>query len=330
MRCAARQFLFHFNSMNRFNQTLATHGLSLTRAATQVLQLNIGKKCNQTCAHCHVNAGPARKEMMTRETMERVLAWLDNNPVETVDITGGAPELNPHFRFLVSELRDRGCHVMDRCNLTVLFEPGQEGLAEFLAQNEIEIVASLPCYGIENVDAQRGDGVFDKSIAALQKLNHLGYARDSRLKLHLVYNPLGAFLPPPQAALEADYKRELRDHFGIEFNSLFALANLPVSRFAAQLRRDNELEAYMELLASAFNPATIDGLMCRSTINVGWQGEVYDCDFNGMLNLQWHDEKPLYLWDLNGRNFEGRPIATGKHCFGCTAGAGSSCGGALA
>jgi radical SAM/Cys-rich protein len=316
--------------MNRFEKSLAAHNATLTRAATQVLQLNIGKKCNQTCAHCHVNAGPARKEMMTRETMERILTWLGDNSVETVDITGGAPELNPDFSFLVRELRSSGHHVMDRCNLTVLFEPGQEDLAEFLAENKVEIVASLPCYGVDNVDAQRGDGVFEKSIRALQKLNALGYARHPELSLHLVYNPLGAFLPPAQGELEAQYKSELRDNFGIEFNSLFALANLPISRFAAQLRRDNELEPYLDLLESSFNPDTIEGLMCRSTINVGWQGEVYDCDFNGMLNLQWQDEKPLYLWDLENRGIEGRNIATGKHCFGCTAGAGSSCGGALA
>ncbi|RYG53227.1 radical SAM/Cys-rich domain protein, partial [bacterium] len=288
-----------------------------------------GKKCNQTCEHCHVNAGPGRKEMMTRDTMDRVLKWLAGNDAATVDITGGAPELNPHFRFLVSEVRALGRHVMDRCNLTVLFEPGQEDLAEFLAENEVEIVASLPCYGPDNVDAQRGEGVFEKSIAALQKLNSLGYGLNPRLPLHLVYNPLGAFLPPDQHALEAQYKEELRRGFGIEFNSLYALANLPISRFAAQLRRDNELENYLDLLEGSFNPATIDGLMCRSTINVGWQGEVYDCDFNGMLNLQWQKEKPLFLWDIEDETAEGRAIATGKHCLGCTAGAGSSCGGAL-
>jgi radical SAM/Cys-rich protein len=268
--------------------------------------------------------------MMTRETIDRVLEWLASNPIQTVDITGGAPELNPDFRYLVSEIRSIGRHVMDRCNLTIFFEPGQEDLAEFLAQNEVEIIASLPCYGADNVDAQRGDGVFEKSIAALQKLNALGYGSDPKLPIHLVYNPLGAHLPPPQAALEADYKQELRKNFGIEFNSLYALANLPVSRFAQHLSCENELENYLDLLEGAFNPATIDGLMCRSTINVGWQGEVYDCDFNGMLNLQWQTEKPLFLWDIDNEAVEGRPIATGKHCLGCTAGAGSSCGGALA
>ena len=316
--------------MNRFERHLDLHNLTLSRAKTRVLQLNIGKKCNQTCAHCHVNAGPARSEMMSRDTMERILAWLAPTPIQTVDITGGAPELNPDFRFLVREIKELGRHLMDRCNLTVLFEPNQGDLAEFLAENEVEIVASLPCYGEENVDAQRGDGVFDLSIAGLQKLNALGYGRDEKLRLHLVYNPLGAHLPPSQVALEADYKRELRQNFGIEFNSLFALANLPIARFATHLKRENRLETYLELLESSFNPSTIEGLMCRDTINVGWGGEVYDCDFNGMLNLQWELEKPLYLWEIDPEAVENHAIATGKHCFGCTAGAGSSCGGALA
>lgn len=313
--------------MNRFDRTLAKHTLELRRAATRVLQLNIGKKCNQTCAHCHVNAGPARLELMTRETMDKVLAWLAPTSIPTVDITGGAPELNPHFRFLVESLKSQNRHVMDRCNLTILFEPGQEGLAEFLARHRVEIVASLPCYGPGNVNAQRGDGVFETSIAALRLLNELGYGHDPNLVLNLVYNPLGAFLPPAQAALEADYKHELRDNFGVEFNHLYALANLPISRFAAQLRREKGFDAYLELLESNFNAGTIDGLMCRSTINVGWEGHVYDCDFNGMLNLNW--ETP-FLWDVSPDDVAGRDIMTGSHCFGCTAGAGSSCGGALA
>ncbi len=314
---------------NRFERALARHDLQLARGKTRVLQLNIGKKCNQTCAHCHVGAGPARREMMTRETMTRVLAWLQETDISVVDITGGAPELNPDFRWLVREIKSLNRHIMDRCNLTVLFEPNQEDLAEFLAQNEVEIVASLPCYGEENVDAQRGDGVFEKSIAALQKMNALGYGHHKKLPLHLIYNPLGAHLPPAQSALEADYKRELRQNFGIEFNSLFALANLPIARFAAHLRRENALEPYLNLLENAFNPATIEGLMCRDTINVGWRGEVYDCDFNGMLNLQWQNEELDFLWNTDPQKMKGRAIATGKHCFGCTAGAGSSCSGAL-
>ena len=314
--------------MNRFEKTLAAHDIRLTRRAVEVLQLNIGKKCNQTCAHCHVNAGPARRELMTRSTMKRILEWLAPTAIPVVDITGGAPELNPDFRFLVESIGAQGRRVMDRCNLTILFEPNQADLAEFLADHRVEIVASMPCYSAENVDAQRGDGVFDLSIRGLQKLNALGYGTDPNLPLNLVYNPGGASLPPAQAALEADYKRELKAHFGIEFNNLFALANLPIARFAAQLRRDNELADYMDLLNQNFNPQTVGNLMCRNTLNVGWRGEVYDCDFNGMLNLQWADMPQL--WDVDLNRIEGRSIATGSHCFGCTAGAGSSCGGAVA
>jgi radical SAM/Cys-rich protein len=313
--------------MNRFERLLYSHQIKLSRAKTRVLQLNVGKKCNQTCVHCHVNAGPARREMMSRETMDKILSWLAATDIKCVDITGGAPELNPHFRYLVSAVREQGRHVMDRCNLTVLFEPEQEDLAEFLAENEIEIVASLPCYGEENVDAQRGDGVFEKSIAALQKLNSLGYGRSEKLRINLVYNPLGAFLPPPQEALQSDYKRELYEKYGVEFNSLYALTNLPISRFEAQLRHEGKSRQYIELLEQNFNLATVDGLMCRDTINVGWQGEIYDCDFNGMLHLEW-SEVPR-LWDLEIESSLGRPIATGNHCLGCTAGAGSSCGGSL-
>ncbi len=314
--------------MNRFEKTLAAHDIHLRRGHVGVLQLNIGKKCNQTCAHCHVNAGPARRELMTRPTMKRILEWLAATDIPVVDITGGAPELNPNFRFLVSSARAQGRRVMDRCNLTILFEPNQEDLAEFLADHQVEIVASMPCYSAQNVDAQRGDGVFDLSIAGLQKLNVLGYGTNPKLPLHLVYNPGDATLPPSQAELEKDYKRELTKHFGIEFNNLFALANLPIARFATQLRRDNQLADYMDLLNHNFNPKTVENLMCRDTLNVGWQGEVYDCDFNGMLNLQWGEMS--YIWDVNLEQTFGRPIATGSHCFGCTAGAGSSCGGAVA
>jgi radical SAM/Cys-rich protein len=314
-------------AMNRFDAALAREKIELRRATTEVLQLNLGKKCNQTCAHCHVNAGPARREMMTRDTLNRVLQWLARTDIAIVDITGGAPELHPDFRFLVEQCRRQNRRVMDRCNLTILLEPGQQDLAEFLATNEVEIVASMPCYSAQNVDAQRGDGVFDSSIAGLQLLNSLGYGHNPKLPLHLVYNPLGAHLPPAQNALEADYKRELKRAFGIEFNNLFALANLPIARFATQLRRDGALEPYLQLLEQNFNAATIPALMCRTTINVGWTGEVYDCDFNGMLNLNWDAPK---LWDVDLSKVENRAIATGKHCFGCTAGAGSSCGGALA
>ena len=319
---------------NTFAEKLREHNLSLRRASTRVLQLNIGRKCNQTCAHCHVNAGPKRTEMMTRETMTRVLAWLARTEISIVDITGGAPELNPHFRWLVEEIRALNRRVIDRCNLTILFEPHQQNLAEFLAQHEVEITASLPCYEFKSVDAQRGDGVFEKSIRALQLLNALGYARDENLVLNLVYNPVGVHLPPLQSELETTYKRELSTRYGIVFNKLFCLANMPIARFNNFLKLSGREEEYSMLLENSFNPQFIENLMCRDTINVGWRGEVYDCDFNQMLGVQWRAERsltanPLYLWDVDLHASEGRTIETGAHCFGCTAGAGSSCGGAL-
>jgi radical SAM/Cys-rich protein len=316
---------------NHFTPMLQKHELSLLHGRTEVLQINVGKKCNQTCAHCHVNAGPARTEIMTRDTIDRIVDWLALTDIGTVDITGGAPELNPHFRYLVERVKvlSPSRHVIDRCNLTILFEPAQEHLAEFLAAHQVEIVASLPCYSSDNVNAQRGDGVFDKSIAGLQKLNELGYGRDERLPLNLVYNPLGAHLPGPQAELEADYRRELQTHFGITFNHLYTITNLPISRFAALLQRNGQLEEYQQLLVDSFNPSSVAGLMCRNTLNIGWRGEVYDCDFNQMLGMQWRNGRPLYLWDIDPQHVEDRPVLTGNHCFGCTAGAGSSCGGAI-
>jgi radical SAM/Cys-rich protein len=318
--------------VNRFLQRLAGHQLALTRARTEVLQVNVGKLCNLTCNHCHVNAGPKRTEIMARPTIDRVLDWLARTEIPTVDITGGAPEMIPDFRYFVETVRSLtpGRHVIDRCNLTILLEPGYTDLATFLARNEVEIIASLPCYTPKNVNEQRGDGVFDGSIRALQLLNKVGYGTKERLPLHLVYNPNGAFLPGPQAELEADYKRELKKHFGIVFNRLYTITNMPIARFAAYLRRHGEYDEYMELLAGAFNPHTVPGLMCRTTLSVGWQGEVYDCDFNQMLDLQCHDGRPLYLWDVEPARLEDRAILTGDHCFGCTAGCGSSCGGALA
>ena len=317
--------------MNRFARTLAKNCLSLRRARPEILQVNVGKLCNLTCVHCHVNAGPKRKEIMTRETVDRIIDWLAKTDIPTVDITGGAPEMIPNFRYFIERVTElqRPRHVIDRCNLTILLEDGYQELAEFLAKNKVEIIASMPCYSAENVNAQRGEGVFDGSIAALQLLNSLGYGIDPGLALHLVYNPVGAFLPPAQEELEADYKRELQTHFGIVFNKLYALANLPIGRFAAYLRRNNQLEEYMQLLMDAFNPATIDGLMCRNTISIGWRGEVYDCDFNQQLDMQWNNGQPLFLWDIDPNSLEGRQIMTGNHCFGCTAGAGSSCGGAI-
>jgi radical SAM/Cys-rich protein len=319
--------------MNRFSDRLATEGLELRRAPPEILQVNVGKLCNLTCVHCHVNAGPKRKEIMTRATIDRIIDWLAKTDIAIVDLTGGAPEMIPDFRYFVERicaLRPRR-HVIDRCNLTILLERGYEGLAEFLAAKKVEIIASMPCYSPENVDAQRGEGVFDGSITALQLLNSLGYGIDADLPLHLVYNPVGAFLPSAQTELEADFKRELFSHFGIVFNHLYTLANLPIGRFASHLRHNNKLDEYMELLISAFNPATINGLMCRNTISVGWRGEVYDCDFNQQLGMQWQnpDESRLFLWDVDPDEIDNREIMTGNHCFGCTAGAGSSCGGAI-
>jgi radical SAM/Cys-rich protein len=320
--------------MNRFQQQLTESGLSLRHARTEVLQINVGKLCNLTCIHCHVNAGPKRMEIMTRQTMDRIVEWLGRTDIPTVDITGGAPEMIPDFRYLVARLKTIAGprHVIDRCNLTILLEPGYEDMAEFLASYRVEIVASMPCYSPSNVNAQRGEGVFDASIKALQLLNSLGYGRKPELPLHLVYNPVGAFLPGLQDELEADYKRELRCNFGIVFNKLYTITNLPIARFASYLRRNSKLDQYMALLIANFNPATVDGLMCRHTINVSWTGEVFDCDFNQMLKLNWADRNdgPLYLWEVDLAAVERREILTGDHCFGCTAGAGSSCGGAIA
>jgi radical SAM/Cys-rich protein len=319
---------------NRFSNRLAAEELSLRRTKPEVLQINMGKLCNLTCMHCHVNAGPKRKEIMTRNTIDRVVDWLAKTEIPTVDLTGGAPEMIPDFRYFVECVcvLEPPRHVIDRCNLTILVERGYEDLAQFLATKKVEIIASMPCYSAENVNAQRGEGVFEGSIAALQLLNSLGYGIDPELPLHLVYNPVGAFLSSSQVELEADYKRELEKHFGIVFNNLYTLTNLPIGRFASYLRHNNRLEEYMELLISAFNPATIDGLMCRNTISIGWRGEVYDCDFNQQLGMQWSDNdarKRLFLWDIDPDKIESREIMTGDHCFGCTAGAGSSCGGAI-
>ena len=268
---------------------------------------------------------------MTRKTIDRIIDWLANTEIPTVDLTGGAPEMIPDFRYFIERVKDLqpSPHVIDRCNLTILLEEGYSDLAEFLAGREVEIIASMPCYSAENVNAQRGDGVFEGSIAALQHLNSLGYGINPALQLHLVYNPVGAFLPSPQDELQADYKRELETHFGIVFNSLYTLTNLPIGRFAAYLRLNNRLDEYMQLLIESFNPATIEGLMCRNTISVGWRGEVYDCDFNQQLGLQWNNGQRTFLWDVNPDSLEHREIMTGDHCFGCTAGAGSTCGGAI-
>jgi radical SAM/Cys-rich protein len=317
--------------MNRFAQKLSAHSISLRRGRAEILQVNAGKLCNLTCVHCHVNAGPKRKEIMSRQTIDRIIDWLENTDIPTVDLTGGAPEMIPDFRYFIKRVKELvpARHVIDRCNLTILLERGYEDLGEFFAANKVEIIASMPCYSAANVNAQRGEGVFEGSIAALQLLNSLGYGIDPDLPLHLVYNPVGAFLPPSQAELEADYKRELKKHFRIAFNNLYTLTNLPIGRFASYLRRKNQLDEYMQLLIQAFNPATINGLMCRNTMSVGWRGEVYDCDFNQQLGMQWNNGAPIFLWDIDPASIENREIMTGQHCFGCTAGAGSSCGGAI-
>jgi radical SAM/Cys-rich protein len=296
------------------------------------LQVNLGYRCNQQCLHCHVNASPKRRESMDRATVDEVLAFLARSGVETLDLTGGAPELNPHFRDLVREARQVGVHVMDRCNLTILSEPGQEDLAEFLAGHRVEVVASLPCYLEENVDGQRGAGVFQGSIQGLRRLNALGYGDpESGLLLNLVYNPVGPYLPPAQCALEADYRRELEARYGVRFSRLLTLANMPIQRFGSTLVSRGEFEGYMALLRGAHQDANLERVMCRSLVSVDWQGYVYDCDFNQMLGIPLRlDARPrVHLRDLLGRDLEGLPIAVADHCYGCTAGQGSSCGGAL-
>lgn len=312
---------------------VATDFPPVRRAALQTLQVNLGYRCNQSCLHCHVNAGPNRTEMMDAATIDQVLAVLQARRIETLDLTGGAPELNLHFRRLVAGARALGVKVIDRCNLTILSEPGQEDLAEFLAAQGVEVVASLPCYSPANVDRQRGDGVFEASIAGLKRLNALGYGQDgSGLVLNLVYNPQGPVLPPPQQKLEADYKRELAAHFGIVFNRLYALTNMPIQRFGSTLVSKGSFASYMALLRGAYQAENLDTLMCRSTVSVDWQGDLYDCDFNQMLGLRARlkgRERPQ-LADLLGEDPDGEAIHIADHCYGCTAGQGSSCGGALA
>jgi radical SAM/Cys-rich protein len=305
---------------------------ALSRKRLTALQVNLGYKCNQSCVHCHVNAGPQRTEMMDTETVDLVLEALGARSIETLDVTGGAPELNPHFRRLVAAARHLGVHVIDRCNLTILFEPEQDGLAEFLAAQRVEVVASLPCYSVENVDRQRGHGVFDKSIAALRRLNALGYARPgSGLALNLVYNPQGPSLPPQQDRLEADYKRELRAHFGVEFDGLYALANMPVQRFGSTLVSKGQFDGYMRLLKDAFKADNLDTVMCRSLASVDWEGYLYDCDFNQMLGmpLRLQGRSRPHLRDLLTQSLDDGAVRVADHCYGCTAGQGSSCGGAL-
>jgi radical SAM/Cys-rich protein len=304
----------------------------LQRRAIDTLQVNMGRYCNLACIHCHVESGPTRTEMMSAETVDAVLRFLANSNIPTLDITGGAPELHADFDHLVASARQLGRRVMDRCNLTVIFEPGKEYLPEFLRDHEVELVCSLPCYSRENVDKQRGKGTFDASIRALQRFNKLGYGQPGRgLILNLVYNPVGPHLPPPQEKLEQDYKDILKEQFGIVFNDLYCLANMPITRYATHLRLRGEYDRYLELLETHFNNATLDQVMCRNLISIGWDGSVYDCDFNQMLDLPMTGAagERLNIDSLALDQVINRPIAVGDHCYACTAGAGSSCGGAL-
>ena len=305
---------------------------AIKRTQLETLQVNLGYRCNQQCVHCHVNAGPDRKEVMGLSILRLVIGYLHSSGVKKLDLTGGSPELNPHFRDIVHTARNMGVHVIDRCNLTILEEPVQKGLVEFLAENQVEITASLPCYLQENVDCQRGIGVYEKSIHALQRLNQLGYGKEnSELMLNLVYNPLGPFLPPPQKVLENDYRRQLGEHYGIVFHRLFTITNMPIHRFRKVLISNGELFHYMKQLRLAHQDANLQSVMCRTLISVDWQGYVYDCDFNQMLGLPLYMEgkSRVNLSELIGKELEERPIMVGEHCFACTAGQGSSCTGAI-
>lgn len=303
---------------------------SIRRRRLETLQVNLGYRCNQACLHCHVNAGPTRKEMMDDATLALIPRVMAAQRIGALDLTGGAPELHAGFRGVVIAARALGARVIDRCNLTILYEPGQENLAEFLAVHQVEVVASLPCYTADNVDQQRGDGVFEKSIAALRQLNSLGFGRaGSGLTLNLVYNPLGPVLPPAQGPLQAAYKRELAGRFGIEFNELFTVTNMPIKRFGSTLISKGRFQDYMRLLKENHSAANLEGVMCRTLVSVDWRGHLYDCDFNQQLGLPVPGARPLHLRDLLSGDFAGRPIAVADHCYGCTAGQGSSCGGAL-
>jgi len=317
-------------SVPEFQSTLNRHGHSeLDAAEIKIFQINVGKVCNQTCAHCHVDAGPDRTESMTRDTAELCIAALSKTDIPRVDITGGAPELNPNFRWLVEQSRSLNRHVMDRCNLTVMYVKGQEDLGEFLAQHKVEIICSLPYYQERETDLQRGIGVFQRSVEALKHLNSLGYGiPGSDLILNLMYNPVGAYLPGPQSSIENDFKRNLARKYGVQFNNLYTITNMPISRFLEFLLQSGNYEMYMEKLVNAFNPAAISGLMCRNTISIGWDGRLYDCDFNQMLDLPVGHNAPRHISEFDVRLLNHRRIVTGRHCYGCTAGAGSSCGGA--
>lgn len=329
-----RQFAFleANHAVAAFDDVLRRHQLApLVSTNVEILQVNVGKLCNMTCRHCHVDAGPDRREIMTRETLAACLRLLEATDIGTLDLTGGAPEMNPHFREAVETASRLGRHVIDRCNLTILTLPRYADMAKFLAEHRVEIVASLPCYLEENVDRQRGDTAFRKSIEALQTLNDLGYGKpDSGLTLTLVFNPVGPSLPPDQATLEASYREHLRSNYKVEFTRLFTITNMPISRFLEDLLDSGRYDEYMQKLVSAFNPAAVAGLMCRNTLSVSWDGKLYDCDFNQMLELPLAPGLPQTIFDIDAASLAGRRIATGRHCFGCTAGAGSGCQGAIA
>jgi radical SAM/Cys-rich protein len=313
-----------------FNDVLEAHGcFPLQRASLSELQINIGYLCNQACEHCHVDAGPKRTEMMQAETMQKILEWSAKNNIGAVDITGGAPELIPGFRDFCDGFINQGVSITSRCNITVQYESGLEDLPAWYAERKIRLVCSLPCYSRKNVDQQRGKGVFGKSISGLQAFNEVGYGRDSGLIIDLVYNPVGPHLPPAQKQLEHDYKTHLKQDFDIEFNNLLTITNLPIKRFRHYLERTGQLASYEQLLVENFNPATVAPLMCRHLISVDWQGDVYDCDFNQMLGMPLAFSGRKKLWDIDSKKLENAPVAVASHCFGCTAGAGSSCGGAL-
>ena len=314
-----------------FEAALARTGLSPLRATgVEIFQMNLGKKCNQTCRHCHVDAGPDRREVMPDDVVDACLRALAASRIPTLDITGGAPEMHPRFRDLVTQARALGRHVMDRCNLTILRVPAYEDLGEFLAAQQVEIVASLPSPNNRQTDAQRGEGVFERSIVALQQLNALGYGTDPRLQLNLVTNPVGAFLPANQKSLESDWKRELARRHQVTFNHLYTITNMPISRYLEYLVDSGNLEPYMQRLVQAYNPAAAAGVMCRNMLSVGWDGTLYDCDFNQMLEMPVNHGAPRHISGFDAGKLDARQIETGPHCFGCTAGGGSSCGGATA
>ncbi len=305
---------------------------NIKRKQLETVQVNLGYKCNQQCLHCHVNASPARKEMMTIDIIDSILQFIKKNKPKYLDLTGGAPELNDHFKYFIIESKKLGVHIIDRCNLTILFEPDQEDLAQFLADNNVEIVASLPCYQESNVDGQRGKGIFQKSISGLQLLNSLGYGKyDRQHQLNLVYNPTGPYLPPPQATLEADYKKQLKQNYNIDFNQLYTITNVPIKRFGSMLVSKGQFDDYVSTLKSAYSPLNLNTVMCRSLISINWQGYLYDCDFNQMLDLPFvnNQQSISHINDIINIDISQNPIVVADHCYACTAGQGSSCGGAL-